>query len=527
MDDFPKITRLTESNYSEIVTIQAGQCGNQIGQEFWEQLCREHGINSGDGTLKDTSLFPGLYDDDEYISAHNTRNDYPNIFFNQDDDNRFTPRSILFDLEPRVVANIANRFSNLFNPRNLYTSANGSGAGNNWSQGYDYATSHFEDLIDIIDREVDSCDSLEAFQLIHSVAGGTGSGLGSYFLEQLSDRYEKKLIQTYSVFPANDQTSDVVVQPYNTILTLKRLIEHADSCVVFDNGALNSIALSNMQISNISFEQTNQLVSTVISSMTNPLRFPTAMYNSLTSILSSLIPTPALHFLVPTYYPFTSEYVSHAKDIRRSTSYDVLLELLNKNLRMIKVDERALGSESLISILNLLQGPVEQSDIQKGLIRFQQRAKFVPWTNSSVNLVYGKKSPFLQYSIQRHQDIQQKTQQAQQFQQQASFLSQQQGQQQQQQQQYAKTKNKKIVSGLMLSNTSSIVSLFKRNCSQYDKLIKRTAFLDGYKRGTLFGDNLNEFHESRQIVQSTIDEYLKAESNTYLDDDDDYEVLDD
>ena len=37
--------------------------------------------------------------------------------------------------------------------------------------------------------------------MCHSVAGGTGSGLGSYLLERINDRYPKKLIQTYSVFP--------------------------------------------------------------------------------------------------------------------------------------------------------------------------------------------------------------------------------------------------------------------------------------------------------------------------------------
>lgn len=44
-------------------------------------------------------------------------------------------------------------------------------------------------------------------------------------------RFPKKLIQTYSVFPNQDEMSDVVVQPYNSLLTLKRLIQNAD-CVV-------------------------------------------------------------------------------------------------------------------------------------------------------------------------------------------------------------------------------------------------------------------------------------------------------
>ena len=66
--------------------------------------------------------------------------------------------------------------------------------------------------------------------LLHSIAGGTGSGLGSYLLERMNDRYPKKLIQTYSVFP-DSQAESVVVNPYNSVLTMRRLIQHADSVV--------------------------------------------------------------------------------------------------------------------------------------------------------------------------------------------------------------------------------------------------------------------------------------------------------
>ena len=65
------------------------------------------------------------------------------------------------------------------------------------------------------------------FVAIHSesIAGGTGSDLSSFILERLNDRFPKKIIQTYSVFP---NTQGDVVQPYNS-LTLKRLVDHADS----------------------------------------------------------------------------------------------------------------------------------------------------------------------------------------------------------------------------------------------------------------------------------------------------------
>ena len=41
--------------------------------------------------------------------------------------------------------------------------------------------------------------------LAHSIAGGTGSGMGSYLLEAINDRFPKKLIQTYRcVGPPSD-----------------------------------------------------------------------------------------------------------------------------------------------------------------------------------------------------------------------------------------------------------------------------------------------------------------------------------
>ena len=63
--------------------------------------------------------------------------------------------------------------------------------------GFAQGKKYYEEVFDIIDREADGSDSLEGFILTHSIAGGTGSGMGSYILERLADRYPKKLVQTY------------------------------------------------------------------------------------------------------------------------------------------------------------------------------------------------------------------------------------------------------------------------------------------------------------------------------------------
>lgn len=44
--------------------------------------------------------------------------------------------------------------------------------------------------------------------------------------------------------------------------------------------------------------QINSLVSTVMSASTNTLRFPGYMNNDLIGLISSLIPTPRLHYLM-------------------------------------------------------------------------------------------------------------------------------------------------------------------------------------------------------------------------------------
>ncbi len=60
---------------------------------------------------------------------------------------------------------------------------------------------------------------------------------------------------------------------------------------------------------------------------------------------------------------------------------------------------------------------------------------------------------------------------------------------------YVESANK--VSGLMLANHTSMAQLFGRTLTQYDKLRKRNAFLDVYRKEPMFEENLDEFDSSR------------------------------
>ena len=440
----------------EIITIQAGQCGNNIGSQFWQQLCQEHGINR-DGNLED------------FATEGRDRKD---VFFYQSDDTRYIPRAILIDLEPRVINSIqSGPYKNIYNPENFFIGEHGSGAGNNWAAGYSAGERVQEEVFDIIDREADGSDSLEGFMLLHSISGGTGSGLGSFLLERMNDRFPKKIIQTYSVFP--DTNDNVVVNPYNSLLAMRRLTQNADSVVVLDNGALYRIAADRLHVQEPSLQQTNQLVSTVMSASTTTLRYPGYMHNDLVGIIASLIPTPRCHYLMTAYTPFTGDNVDQAKTVRKTTVLDVMRRLLQPKNRMVSVVPSK--ASCYISILNIIQGEADPTDVHKSLLRIRERkmATFIPWGPASIQVALTTKSPYLQ--------------------------------------------NTHRVSGLMLANHTSVSTLFRRIVVNYEKLRKRNAFMEQYKKEAPFAEGLGEFDEAKEVVMGLIGEYEAAEREDYLD----------
>lgn len=72
--------------------------------------------------------------------------------------------------------------------------------------------------------------------------GGTGSGLGTYILNLLADHFPDAYRFATVVTPSTAGTdNDVVTSPYNTILALAQLSEHADCVMPVDNRALADI----------------------------------------------------------------------------------------------------------------------------------------------------------------------------------------------------------------------------------------------------------------------------------------------
>ncbi|KAA6339390.1 MAG: hypothetical protein EZS28_052618 [Streblomastix strix] len=133
----------------EIIVLQVGQAGNQIGHR------------------KDTLSFK------EAMRNGNIK-----------------CRCVLIDTEEGVLNRLhSSAMGNMFDDKIELRAV--SGAGNNWAVGnLEYGNAKVGEFIETIRKLVEECSSLQAFFMIHSLGGGTGSGLGSRLMEELSFEYD-------------------------------------------------------------------------------------------------------------------------------------------------------------------------------------------------------------------------------------------------------------------------------------------------------------------------------------------------
>ncbi|CAE7551242.1 TUBG, partial [Symbiodinium microadriaticum] len=150
---------------------------------------------------------------------------------------------------------------------------------------------------------------------------------------------------------------------------------------------------------------------------------------------------------------------------------DVMRRLLHTKNIMVSCSTRR---GVYISILNIIQGDVDPTQVHKSLQRIRERklAKFIRWGPASIQVALSRQSPYLQ---QAHK-----------------------------------------VNGLMLANHTAICQLFDRCVKQYEKLRSRNAFLENYRQESLFAESLDEFDHAKEVVVSLSDEYKAAEGEDYI-----------
>ena len=198
------------------------------------------------------------------------------------------------------------------------------------------------------------------------------------------------------------------------------------------------------------------------------------MNNDLMGLVASLIPTPRCHFLMTGYTPITvagADKQMVKPSVRKTTVLDVMRRLLQTQNILVS---SSVKKGSYISILNIIQGDVDPTQVHKSLQRIRERklANFIPWGPASIQVALSKKSP------------------------------------------YVDSPHK--VSGMMLANHTSIRNLFKIIIEGQKKMRRRNANLHTYKQFSMFSDTLEEFDQSEESVINLMEEYAAAEKPEYI-----------
>mmetsp|Transcript_24163 Transcript_24163/g.42930 ORF Transcript_24163/g.42930 Transcript_24163/m.42930 type:complete len:324 (-) Transcript_24163:409-1380(-) len=231
-----------------IVTIQLGQCGNQLGSSFFQSLA------------------------DECAAApHSLANAITNTFFYVEG-GKPTARAVLIDMEPKVVSTCLDSAARsgtwLYDSEASFCQQEGSG--NNWAFGYAvHGLKWRDEMVHKVKRQLERCDRLAGLQLFQSLAGGTGSGVGTRMTEELRDELGNVPILNTVIWPHS--FGEVIVQNFNTALSLSHLSEASDGLIILQNDRLQSTARNLLGITHPDFSHINQVATSMITSLFCPV----------------------------------------------------------------------------------------------------------------------------------------------------------------------------------------------------------------------------------------------------------------
>ena len=145
----------------EVITVQVGQCGNQVGSRFWDLALREHAAWSSGIAAYDEPMSTFFRHVDARSGAPLALGDGTVPI------SSLRARAVMVDTEEGVVSQVLRSpLAELFDRSQVL--ADVSGAGNNWAHGHEhYGPLHRDGLLERVRRAASHCDSLQA-ALAHS-----------------------------------------------------------------------------------------------------------------------------------------------------------------------------------------------------------------------------------------------------------------------------------------------------------------------------------------------------------------------
>ncbi|CAF0801958.1 unnamed protein product [Rotaria sordida] len=358
------------------IIVQVGQCGSQIGCRFWDLALREHAslMSSTDPKkcIYDASLSAFFRNVDE---NKNTSLSYPSPI------RTLKARAVLVDMEEGVLRSIlASPLRDLFDGEQFIRDV--SGAGNNWAVGNRfYGEKYRQILSDEIRRQAEQCDSLQSFMLIHSMGGGTGSGLGTFILSLLDEMYPKVCRIVTPIYPSKDD--DVITSPYNSVLATRVLTEHADCVLPVDNDSLIDIvsrcdsSTKKNDNDRCPFDSMNTIVANLILNLTSSSRFDGPLNVDLSEIPMNLVPYPRMHYLISSQIPAPFKMTTNSSIPRNINQ--IFRDALSPHFQTLRVRPQIDGIYIACGMI-LRSKTIQMSDIRRNIDLLKlKHMKFVKW----------------------------------------------------------------------------------------------------------------------------------------------------
>lgn len=238
----------------EIITLQVGQCGNQLGCQLFDTLAREC-----NGDVQSMHEMAHLF---RYS---------PSTSNGGDDGGRLIPRCVLIDMEPKVIENAVafSKRSKLWSYDDGNAVWQQSGSANNWAYGYAVHSQVVGDRIsEAIRHEVSRASLHSGFNMLQSLAGGTGSGIGCFVSEILRDEYPKSFVLNSVVAPF--QSGDVSLQYYNASLAFRAIHCSSDALILFENDVLQDTCKKLLRMKNVDMTSMNVIAANALAQVLMP-----------------------------------------------------------------------------------------------------------------------------------------------------------------------------------------------------------------------------------------------------------------
>lgn len=236
------------------MTVQLGQCGNQIGTQLFSTLYADATSPNSAPTYRQVAL-DRFFHRNESISGSRD----------------LQARAVLVDMESKVVQHSlveAKKEGNwAYDHKCVYAEKRGSG--NNWADGYlNHAPRAMSAILDMVRRQTERCDYLDGFLLLMSVAGGTGSGVGARLTEYLRDEYPYAVLVNPIVWPYS--TGEIIVQDYNSLLTTAHLQSSCDAVLLLQNQQFHRVCSQLLHLKEVALSDINKVMSHCLASALQP-----------------------------------------------------------------------------------------------------------------------------------------------------------------------------------------------------------------------------------------------------------------